>query len=167
MVAGHYRRCCQCLTLKTSAIRHDIKTGCFQFSYFVCSGGGRGIHKGEGGGLSIGGISFYSSPARNHMLTITQSSLATHLHIKSHKVDAPRRGDRKTTQREKRSQFLLVRINSIVPIRLLVLVLVLKVTLDGDGAAPSSPHKNPILLSQTQFAFFKSLFPYKNPQIYA
>jgi len=147
--------------------RHGIKTGCFQFSYLVCSGGGRGIHKGEGGGLSIGGICFYSSPAKNHMLTIIQSLLATHLHIKSHKADVRRHGDRKTIQRERRFQFHMDRISSIVPIRLLVLVLVLKVTLDGDGAAPSSPHKNPILLSQTQFAFFKSYSPYKNPQIYA
>jgi len=69
-------------------------------------------------------------------------------------------------QKKKRFQFHMDRIRSVVPNRVLVFVSVSKPTPCGGGAASISPHKNPILRSQTQFAFPESIYPYKNPQIY-
>lgn len=71
------------------------------------------------------------------------------------------------TQKKKRFQFHMDRIRSVVPNRVLVFVFNLKVTLGGGGAASTSPHKNPILLPQTQFAFPESISSYKNPSLYA
>lgn len=74
---------------------------------------------------------------------------------------------KRLTQKKKRFQFHMDRICSVVPNRVLVFVSVSKPTPCGGGAASTSPHKNPILRSQTQFAFPESLYPYKNPSLYA
>ncbi len=70
-------------------------------------------------------------------------------------------------QKKKRFQFHMDRLLSIVPNRVLVFVSVSKPTPCGGGAASISPHKKSILRSQTQFAFPESLYPYKNPSLYA
>ena len=69
-------------------------------------------------------------------------------------------------QKKKRFQFDMDRIRSIVPNRVLVFVSVSKPTPCGGGAASISPHKKSILLPQTQFAFPRSISPYKNPNLY-